>query len=412
MAAVSPQPPRSSPVSARSTPLRAASRTTPRSARASPLQDQADGPRSARAQAEQSSLDRWLTQQLSMSTFVSSNQESSRSIAGGGGAGARGSKAPGPTSGAQMPELVLFPTDKPSSRADAVILDRWIGRYLRSYAERARDDDITGAVEHLVPILSIGLNEVVRQVTQTCAERGIVLEKIWRTYVELFDRALKQCKASLQKHRDKTGRFEVQVSRTHKELADAQARNPEQTAKLAKTLGDKFAARVVELEEHLLQLKAENGALQQKLEDHNTMVGTWFPLFANYKDSPVAKDLAGGEPFAPESNTPEAGIAMDFKRILSVLPEERRRRVGFFVSSLLGLRASAMSASQETLEALVERRDHNRRKLSQLEQRLRELKKPRSLSPERLPSKPQGIRHSKTSIGLETAAAKAAVVGE
>ena len=62
-------------------------------------------------------------------------------------------------------------------------------------------------VQELVPVLSIGLNEVVRQapaisrtavgcvggvlsprvfsrkVSQHCLERGVVLEKIWRTYV-------------------------------------------------------------------------------------------------------------------------------------------------------------------------------------------------------------------------------------
>jgi len=376
MAGLSPQPTRASPFT-RSTPQPA--KKSPLSARAAPVAPVAAAakvsPHSAReGKSGPRRLERWLDREApSVSSFASSEQVSNSS--------------PGTSSlSRQLPDLppfVLFPADKPSSRADAVVLEKWISSALAAYADRAPgsgagEDDISTTVEHLVPILSIGLNEVVRQVTQTCSERGIVLEKIWRTYVKLFDRAMKESKQSLHKHRHKTGRLEKHVSKIHEELLDAHERNPEQIGKLSRTLAVKFSERITELEEHLAELKIENTDLKEKLEEHEELVDTWFPRFDMYKASPMAKDLAVTEAGTATIVTPEAGLAVDFKRILSTIPEERRRKVGFIVSSLLGLRAADIGA--ETVEALQERRDHNRRKIRQLEQRLSDLKKWRSTS--------------------------------
>eukprot|EP00920_Eleutheroschizon_duboscqi_P028035 GHVT01068494.1.p1 GENE.GHVT01068494.1~~GHVT01068494.1.p1 ORF type:complete len:175 (-),score=32.00 GHVT01068494.1:3049-3573(-) len=63
--------------------------------------------------------------------------------------------------------------------------------------------DLTAAVDELVPLLSIGLNEAVRQVSHHCAERGLVIEKIWSTYVELFDRVLSEMRRTHERHKIK-----------------------------------------------------------------------------------------------------------------------------------------------------------------------------------------------------------------
>ncbi|CAE8713240.1 unnamed protein product, partial [Polarella glacialis] len=75
-------------------------------------------------------------------------------------------------------------------------------------------------VEELVPILSIGLNEIVRQVSQHCLERGLVLEKIWRTYVELFERALADARATLKKQKERTSKLEAELVRIQNELEE------------------------------------------------------------------------------------------------------------------------------------------------------------------------------------------------
>merc|ERR1712060_175090 len=217
------------------------------------------------------------------------------------------------------------------------------------------------AIEELVPILSIGLHEIVRQVTQHCLERGVVLEKIWRTYVELIERALAETRAALRRHKDKYAKVENDLRRTRRELAELHDKHPEQISKLSSTLAGKFAQRQEELEDQLKSVGLENQALTQHLREQSASLCSWFPLFAKYKDSRYRKTLAQRAPEQASGGAPEARLAADC-----------RRRVGFFISSLLGLRGTQLA--DDTVEALTERRDHNKWKIEQLEMRLRSLK--------------------------------------
>lgn len=282
----------------------------------------------------------------------------------------------------EMPSVILFPSNKPSSRADAVILDQWVTNALTKYADKmsgGSEVDLPKVVDELVPILSIGLHELVRQVTHHCLERGVVLEKIWRTYVELFERALAETRALLRFHKARTLRVEEGLARTRGELEEVQQRHPEQIEKLSKTLATKFAQRQEELEDQLRQLRNENTVLKQHLQEHSCSVAAWFPLFEDYKNSTYRETLQATGPGMPSATTPEARIATDFKRILQTLPAEGRRRVGFFVSSLLGLRGSQLVDNPETVEGLMERKDHNAWKIDLLTARLKELKGDRTL---------------------------------
>lgn len=279
----------------------------------------------------------------------------------------------------EMPNAILFPTNKPSSRADAVMLGQWVTTSLARYAEKMANTkeepgDLPRMVDELVPILSIGLHEVVRQVSHHCLERGVVLEKIWRTYVELFERALAETRALLRYHKARTQRVDNELVRTSNELSEMQVRHPEQIDKLSKTLANKFAQRQEELEDQLKTLRHENSVLVQHLTEHGNNVKAWFPLFDYYKHSLYRATLQGTGPALPSTTTPEARIAADFKRILTAMPVDGRRRVGFFVSSLLGLRGSELVENPETVESLIERKEHNTWKIDMLNQRIKELR--------------------------------------
>lgn len=278
----------------------------------------------------------------------------------------------------EMPQAILFPANKPSSRVDAAILDQWISTSFASYAQRCSsttaesEEDLTRAVEELVPIVSIGLHEIVRQVSQHCLERGVVLEKIWRTYVDLFERALKEAKASLRKQKEKAARVEADLEQCREDLLRMRSKHPAQIAKLSKTLHGKFAQRQSVLEEQLRTLQAENSLLSGHYELSDKNAKCWFPLFDMYKASPLQGTLRQSPPVLPPSSSPEARISADMKRILLAMPPDGRRRVGFYISSLLGLRSTQLPS--DTAEALTERRDQNRFKIEQLESRLAELK--------------------------------------
>eukprot|EP00427_Karlodinium_veneficum_P019662 CAMPEP_0169131144 /NCGR_PEP_ID=MMETSP1015-20121227/38093_1 /TAXON_ID=342587 /ORGANISM="Karlodinium micrum, Strain CCMP2283" /LENGTH=408 /DNA_ID=CAMNT_0009195391 /DNA_START=40 /DNA_END=1262 /DNA_ORIENTATION=- len=320
-------------------------------------------------------LERLLDRRLqSVSTFVSSTQSA---WANGDPVYSKGAMSSQWSE--EMPNVILFPTNKPSSRADAVVLDQWVTTSLARYAQKMANTkegpgDLPRMVDELVPILSIGLHEVVRQVTHHCLERGVVLEKIWRTYVELFERALAETRALLRYHKARTQRVDTELVRTAGELTDIQQRHPEQIEKLSKTLANKFTQRQEELEDQLKTVRHENNVLMQHLAEHSNNVKAWFPLFDYYKHSSYRATLQNTGAAMPSATTPEARIAADFKRILTAMPVDGRRRVGFFVSSLLGLRGSELVENPETLESLTERREHNTWKIDMLNQRIKELR--------------------------------------
>jgi len=278
-----------------------------------------------------------------------------------------------------MPTPLIFPTGKLPSHADAAMLDKWITSVLDRYAEKMaaqgnKGTSVTESVDELVPALSLGLHELTRQVSQLCAERGVVLEKIWRTYVELFEKTLAQTRALLRFHHTRTQRVKDELRRSADELAEKKQRHPDQVHKLSSTLAVKFEQRQEELGTLLKNVKRENEILKQAIQEQTDGSRSWFPQFGKYKDSHFRIALQGVIPELPSSTTPEARIAADFKRILIALPPDARRRVGFFVSSLLGIRGTDLVEHQETLESISERKDHNAWKINLLERRVRELR--------------------------------------
>mmetsp|Transcript_65938 Transcript_65938/g.133953 ORF Transcript_65938/g.133953 Transcript_65938/m.133953 type:complete len:398 (-) Transcript_65938:38-1231(-) len=329
-------------------------------------------PRGA-ASPQRQPLERLLDRRMqSVSTFVSS-----AASVGFTGQTARETRLS--TWPEMMPEAILFPANKPSSRADAEVLDRWVSTSFQSYARRQRldskenlEEDLSKTVQELVPILSIGLNEVVRQVSQHCLERGVVLEKIWRTYVELFEESLSEAREALRRQKEKTAKCEAELQRIRDEATELKAKHPAQLEKLKQTLTTKFDQRQNELVQQLTNARSENRALKIHLEEQTAKQSAWFPLFSMYKDSKFRRALLGkAGADLPKNATVEARLGADFRRILSSLPPDVRRRIGFFVSSLLGFRGVGLSAV--TAEALQERKQLNAKKIEQLKARLREL---------------------------------------
>merc|ERR1719174_2436653 len=112
-------------------------------------------------------------------------------------------------------------------------------------------EDLAQAVDELVPILSVALHEIVRQVTHYCVERGVVLEKIWRTYVELFDRVLKEMHTSLRVHKERTSEVQEVLRKAQTELEALRRSHPHQMQKVISDLEGRFTSRQKELESEL-----------------------------------------------------------------------------------------------------------------------------------------------------------------
>lgn len=235
----------------------------------------------------------------------------------------------------------VFPSNTPSSRTDAVMLDAWITKSLDAYKKMGAGggkEDLARAVEDLVPILSIALHEIVRQVTHHCIERGTVLEKIWRTYVELFDRVLHEMQVALRKEKKKTTEVHDVLTETRVELEGLQNSHPEQMQDVIAQMEAQFTSSQKKVEEDLLECETENHRLKQELRTCHTELEMWYPSFFFYQDSYIKHYIPqfsrrgghgrAGQAAEEEEPAAEVAIAEDFKRLLAVLAPEKRQAIG------------------------------------------------------------------------------------
>mmetsp|Transcript_126852 Transcript_126852/g.237079 ORF Transcript_126852/g.237079 Transcript_126852/m.237079 type:complete len:506 (-) Transcript_126852:57-1574(-) len=274
----------------------------------------------------------------------------------------------------------VFPSSTPSSRTDAIMLDAWITRSLEQYRKEgpgAGNEDLARAVEDLVPILSVALHEIVRQVTHHCTERGTVLEKIWRTYVELFDRVLKEMQSSLLAEKKKTAEFQQILMGTKASLERHKRSHPEQMQSVIARLEAEFTTRQQQVEEELQQCEEENMRLKVELRTHHQELEIWYPSFPLYQDSYIKnhiphysqkagshggplgrhadrtpsnklKSSVTGEGGAEDEDIPpEVAIAEDFKRLLAVLAPDKRKGIGKELAVVLKTSSVAPGGKQK-----------------------------------------------------------------
>lgn len=98
-------------------------------------------------------------------------------------------------------EKQLFPARVPAGRQDVRLLSEWITCQLAEAtatlgggggtagggggpgsAETSTDTNLAATVKRVVPLLNTSMNEIVRQVTLHCAERGVLLQRVWASF--------------------------------------------------------------------------------------------------------------------------------------------------------------------------------------------------------------------------------------
>lgn len=290
-----------------------------------------------------------------------------------------------------MWHTTIFPSNTPSSRMDAVMLDAWITRALERHQEALNQhpnakEDLIQSVEGLVPILSIGLHELVRQVTHHCSERGVALDKIWRTYVELFHRVLRQMQHSLREQKQRTVEVQGKLGEVKEELQGLRRSHPEHMHRVIAELEERFTKKTAEYEEELVRCEEENADLKGEMGKHHRELEIWYPGFAHYQDSYIKsllpantradrptrvqrmrsvrtekqprgswacledseeeeEDVTGDvSNTAAEETAPDVAVAEDFKRLLTVLAPEKRKLIGEDLSFIMDPATTATPA--------------------------------------------------------------------
>ncbi|CAK9063281.1 Erythronolide synthase, partial [Durusdinium trenchii] len=242
----------------------------------------------------------------------------------------------------------VFPSESPSSRTDAVMLDNWISKTLGEIqknlleSQRCRDD-FAVTVQELVPVLSVALHEIVRQVMHHCQERGVALQKIWRTYVELFERVLEQMQRSLTIHKERTAEVQEELKEANQEVRQLKREHPEQMHNIISDLEAKFLQRQKNFERDLQEAEEENMAAKTAIRTQHKELESWYPGFQLYQDSFVKNLLPQTDHGGMSSKmfkesvddaAPEVAMAEDFKRLLAALPPDKRKVIG---QDLMGL---------------------------------------------------------------------------
>lgn len=282
----------------------------------------------------------------------------------------------GQADGRDPPADALFGSNKPSNQDDARVLAHWLSCMFASHEQKklARQsdtqDDLAHAVELLIPILSIALHEVVRQLTHHCLERSVVLEKVWRIHNDLFAKALTELRVSLREHRQGGAQTEASVQQSKREFEEAEEENPAQIKKVTTALTTKFERKMREINEQLQVYEDENDELANQRKEQLESRSLWFPGFDSYNGSCV-QDTMAFVPALPPSKTPEAGLVADFLRVLHALDPVRRRRVGISISESVG--HSLGGDRGQRMDELVTRRDCNAQCIEELEARVRML---------------------------------------
>lgn len=271
----------------------------------------------------------------------------------------------------------VFPSNSPSSREDAVMLDAWITKSLSKYATGGEGEGadskegLAQAVEDLVPILSVALHEIVRQVTHHCPERGTVLENIWTTYVELFDRVLQQMRSSLREQKLKTHEVVHQLSEAKRSLRRLRKEHPERLRAVIEELESKFMNKQRDIHAKIHEAENENTRLKEELRTHQRLMDVWYPGFVLYQDSHIKKlvpqfsgrrlvmqqhsaaatvnslqEMGLADEEAEDDLQPEVAVAEDFKRLLAVLPPEQRRMIGQELAPVMDPKFQAAAKSK------------------------------------------------------------------
>ena len=187
---------------------------------------------------------------------------------------------------------VVFPARRPAGRQDVINTERWITEMMESRALKAKAP--SEAARELLPILEMAMQELIRQVSLHCAERGSLLERIWQSHSELFDHILLQIKTVTEKYHEKITKMQSDNQSFRNLIDEIRAKNKEKLNTISSRWQRRFHASTERYDKEILQLKAE---LEEARAQAHRAVATdaelrhWLPNIDFYRDSGMRAKL-------------------------------------------------------------------------------------------------------------------------
>lgn len=221
-------------------------------------------------------------------------------------------RAPGGPPGALKK---VFPTHEPSSRSEAVLLEECFDKMLQDAGGKDGDPDRVRAVCQQV------MNEVVRQVTVHCVERGRLLVNVWGTFAGVAEQQEKDTRTKLEASERALAHAE-EVNDTHHETLERETGQLEQDYQKIYEANQIMSDELTFVREQVEPLLEDQALFrQQTLQKHEMLksfaqVRQIFLRLARYCDFIDSNDFArfGKDDFARIQRALDAQDAADCER--------------------------------------------------------------------------------------------------
>jgi hypothetical protein len=235
-------------------------------------------------------------------------------------------------------KTLIFPVAKPVGRNDVHLLDEWLKSTLLSQ-EKAYKQHVQAAIDsaeplsnarkvmilvnQTIPVLTAAMNEVIRQVSVQCVERGQILDNVWSSFMEIFDKVLGETTSTMSVYQQKMDQLQADNTSYVLKLQSERGRYLEAIKNEKQTVEVRMTAKLDTLKEKLSVATAE----LKKASAAESECKLFFPRSAIYRKS-VLREMLHEIP-ASQINTnvlPDDALAQDIVRLVDLLGGNQSRQ--------------------------------------------------------------------------------------
>jgi len=180
-----------------------------------------------------------------------------------------------------------------ASKQDVKKLDQWLSAAIRHfYSNRTARDRarVADRLSDLMPYLTLSLHQLVQQLKTHCLERGLVLEKIWRTLIQLFDRVVNENQSDLELYNSRNRKMEKELYEITVFVEEQRGKYPDLIVNLKTALETKLISRVRKRHADLVDLREKNEILEIALDELKYELQVLLPNFEKYMEIDLFED--------------------------------------------------------------------------------------------------------------------------
>ncbi|KRW99124.1 hypothetical protein PPERSA_02956 [Pseudocohnilembus persalinus] len=159
----------------------------------------------------------------------------------------------------------------PSERKDMYLLAKWLDQMLNQVFEE-KSENFQSFYDQLELVFTGSITEIVRQISMDCRDRGIILQKIWDTYIRMTKDFFLKMQVQVKKQ-EREGLLDV--ARVHNMYKDEIARQLEECIRMGdkvqlyQNVADKMKLENTYLRKKQKKLEKTQALLQQQIDELN-----------------------------------------------------------------------------------------------------------------------------------------------